>query len=275
MYNNIMVDVTNQIMTITLNRPKQLNSLNIQMLDEMINALDRADADDNVRAIIMTGEGRAFCAGADLDKGSNTFKDGSSEIQRDSGGKLSLRIYDLKKPIIAAINGPAVGVGITMTLPMDIRIASTNAKIGFVFTRRGILPEACSGWFLPRLVGINQALEWVYSGRVFSAEEALQGRLVSRILPPDDLLEYAREVANEIVENTSPISITLSRQLMWRMLGADHPMESHKIESKFIGKLPDSYEGVKSFFEKRKPNFTTKVSSDMPDAYPWWEERPF
>jgi enoyl-CoA hydratase/carnithine racemase len=281
MYETIKVDVSNHIMTITLNRPNRMNAFNSQMRDDLFHAFNRADTDDDVRVVIMTGEGKGYCAGADLHKdgGIGTFaKDTPLEEHRDGGGLLSLRIYELNKPIIAAINGPAVGVGITMTLPMDIRIASTNAKMGFVFTRRGIVPEACSGWFLPRIVGINQAMEWAFSGRIFSTEEALESGLVSRVVPPEDLLKTAREIAAEIVENTSATSVALTRQLMWRMLGADHPMESHKIESKLIpwaGHQPDAQEGVESFLEKRKANFTMKVSSDMPDFYPWWQERQF
>ncbi|OUM90782.1 MAG: enoyl-CoA hydratase [Bacillus thermozeamaize] len=279
MYETIRCQVSDQIMTITLNRPDRLNAFNHTMMNELINALDQADANDEVRAVIVTGEGRAFCAGADLEKGGSTFaRETPIDEHRDGGGMLSLRIFELKKPILAAINGPAVGVGVTMTLPMDIRIASSNARFGFVFARRGIVPEACSGWFLPRIVGISQALEWIYTGRLFSAEEALAARLVSRVVQPEELLPTARALASEMAENTSAISIALSRQLMWRMLGADHPMESHRIESKLIhwtGRQADAREGVTSFLEKRKPNFTMKVSSDMPEFYPWWEEKPF
>jgi len=236
-----------------------------------------------VRAVIVTGAGRGFCAGADLSSGGDTFDSQQRRAvtideHRDGGGLVTLRIYESKKPVIAAINGPAVGIGATMTLPMDIRIASETAKMGFVFARRGITPEACSGWFLPRVVGISQALEWVMTGRVFTAKEALDGGLVSRVLPPDDLLPAARELAREIAENTSAISVVLARQMMWRMLGADHPMEAHKIDSKciyYMGKSPDSYEGVNSFLEKRPARFTMKPSKDMPVFFPWWEERPF
>lgn len=279
MYETLKVDVTDQIMTITLNRPDRLNAFNHQMQNELIEVFDRADEDDNVRAIIMTGEGKGFCAGADLGKGGETFaRETSIDEHRDGGGMVSLRIYELKKPIIAAINGPAVGVGITMTLPMDIRIASSNAKMGFVFARRGIVPEACSGWFLPRVVGISQALKWVYSGKVFTAEEALNGGLISEMVAPEDLMPTARAIAAEIAENTSATSVALSRQLMWTMLGADHPMESHKVESKLIhwaGRMPDSKEGVESFLEKRKPDFQMKVSEDLPDFFPWGKERKF
>ena len=282
-YEHIKYEVSDRILTITLNRPKKLNAFTGIMQRELIEAFDRADEDDEVRAVIVTGAGRGFCAGADLSSGGDTFDSQQRRAvtideHRDGGGLVTLRIYESKKPVIAAINGPAVGIGATMTLPMDIRIASETAKMGFVFARRGITPEACSGWFLPRVVGISQALEWVMTGRVFTAKEALDGGLVSRVLPPDDLLPAARELAREIAENTSAISVVLARQMMWRMLGADHPMEAHKIDSKciyYMGKSPDSYEGVNSFLEKRPAKFTMKPSTDMPDFFPWWEERPF
>ncbi|WP_200123573.1 crotonase/enoyl-CoA hydratase family protein [Salicibibacter cibarius] len=279
MYETIKVDVSNKIMTITLNRPDQLNAYNRQMQNDFIHALDRADSDDEVRVVIVTGEGRAFCAGADLEKGGETFGfEGSIEEHRDGGGILALRIYELKKPIIAAINGPAVGIGATMTLPMDVRIASDKAKMGFVFARRGITQEACSGWFLPRIVGISQAMEWVSTGRIFKAEEALEKNLVSNVVPLGELMDTAVSLGREIADNTSAISVALSRQLMWKMMGADHPMEAHKIESKYlywVGKREDAREGVNSFLEKREPNFDMKPSTDMPEFYPWWEERTF
>ena len=282
-YEHIKYEISDRILTITLNRPKKLNAFTGIMQRELIEAFDRADEDDEVRAVIVTGAGRGFCAGADLSSGGDTFDSQQRRAvtideHRDGGGLVTLRIYESKKPVIAAINGPAVGIGATMTLPMDIRIASETAKMGFVFARRGITPEACSGWFLPRVVGISQALEWVMTGRVFTAKEAFDGGLVSRVLPPDDLLPAARELAREIAENTSAISVVLARQMMWRMLGADHPMEAHKIDSKciyYMGKSPDSYEGVNSFLEKRPAKFTMKPSKDMPDFFPWWEERPF
>lgn len=285
MYEQIKYEISERILMITLNRPEQLNAFTKQMCEELCDAFDRADADDSVRVIIVTGAGRAFCAGADLSRGKGTFdyrerEDYGSSVEehRDIGGLLTLRIFELKKPIIAAINGPAIGVGITMTLPMDLRIASSNAKMGFVFTRRGIVPEACSGWFLPRIVGISQAAEWIFSGRVFSAEEALAGRLVSRVVPPDELLPTARTLAAEIAQNTSAVSVALSRQLLWRMLGAEHPVDSHKLESKMLfwmGQQVDAHEGVAAFLEKRPANFTMKPSTDMPDFYPWWPKRSF
>lgn len=282
MPSDISVDVEDKILTITLNRPDRLNAFTNVMRDEMIAAFDQADADDDVRCVIVTGEGRGFCAGADLGDGGDTFntdREGQDgPVWRDGGGQVSLRIFESKKPVIGAINGPAVGVGVTMTLPMDIRIASFAARFGFVFSRRGIVPEACSSWFLPRIVGIQQALAWTFSGRVFSAEDALKGGLVQEVTAPDDLLPRARAIATEIAENTAPVSVALTRQMMWRMLGADHPMEAHKIDSRGIAQLgvsPDVKEGVESFLEKRAPEFSMKPSQDMPDFYPWWEDRPF
>ncbi|MDG1210259.1 MAG: crotonase/enoyl-CoA hydratase family protein [Paracoccaceae bacterium] len=282
MTSDISVSVEDEILTITLNRPDRLNAFTNVMRDEMITAFDQADADDDVRCIIVTGEGRGFCAGADLGEGGDTFnteREGQDgPVWRDGGGQVSLRIFESKKPVIGAINGPAVGVGVTMTLPMDIRIASSAAKFGFVFSRRGIVPEACSSWFLPRIVGIQQALAWTFSGRVFPAEEALKGGLVQEVTAPENLLPRARAIAAEIVENTAPVSVALTRQMMWRMLGADHPMEAHKIDSRGIAQLgisPDVKEGVESFLEKRPPEFSMKPSEDMPDFYPWWDDRPF
>lgn len=274
-YETLKTAVKDKIMTITLSR-ENLNAFNHQMLIELIQVFDEADANDDVRAIIITGDGKAFCAGADLGSGTSTFenKEASIEEYRDGGGMLSLRIYELKKPIIAAINGPAVGVGATMTLPMDIRIASSNARMGFVFSRRGITMEACSGWFLPRAVGISKAAELVYTGKIIPAEEALKIGLVTQVVSPEELLPAAEAIAKEIAENTSAISVTLSRQLMWKMLGASHPYESHKVESKMIhwtGQQDDVKEGITAFFEKRKPNFPMKVSTDLPSFYPWWK----
>ncbi|MDG1970907.1 MAG: crotonase/enoyl-CoA hydratase family protein, partial [Paracoccaceae bacterium] len=254
MTSDISVSVEDKILTITLNRPDRLNAFTNVMRDEMIAAFDQADADDDVRCIIVTGEGRGFCAGADLGEGGDTFnteREGQDgPVWRDGGGQVSLRIFESKKPVIGAINGPAVGVGVTMTLPMDIRIASSAAKFGFVFSRRGIVPEACSSWFLPRIVGIQQALAWTFLGRVFPAEEALKGGLVQEVTAPENLLPRARAIAAEIIENTAPVSVALTRQMMWRMLGADHPMEAHKIDSRGIAQLgisPDVKEGVESF----------------------------
>ncbi len=283
-YEQILYDVKNNILTITLNRPERLNAFNSTMRGELIDAFDRANADDTIRAIIVTGKGRAFCAGADLKNGADTFDYDKREdrlereTRRDGGGRLTLKIFESVKPVIAAINGPAVGVGLTMTLAMDIRIAACNASFGLVFSRRGIIPESCSTWFLPRIVGISKALEWVLSGRVFSGEEALRSGLVRSLHAPADLLPSAETIAREIAESTSAISVALSRQMLWRMLGADHPMEAHKLESRGIyltGKSGDAREGVESFLEKRSPQFKSKPSTDMPDYFPWWEERRF
>ncbi len=280
-YETLLTDLEAGIFTITLNRPDRLNALTGTMLTELLDVLDEVDRNDEIRVVIVTGAGRGFCAGADLGEGSGTFDHSGQEAaseHRDGGGLASLRIFESRKPIIAAINGAAVGVGATMTLPMDIRIASEKAKFGFVFARRGIVPEACSGWFLPRVVGISRAMEWVATGRVFPAEEALAGGLVSRVVPPDELIPTARALAAEIAENTSAVSVALARQMMWRMLGADHPMEAHKLDSRAIfamGQSPDGHEGVQSFLEKRPAVFPMKVSSDMPDFFPWWQERKF
>ncbi|MEP3248198.1 MAG: crotonase/enoyl-CoA hydratase family protein [Sneathiella sp.] len=283
-YETITYEIEGPLLILTLNRPDRLNAFTHVMRDELINAFDRADDDDEVRAIIMTGAGRAFCAGADLAAGRDTFNydargvKSDTDIHRDGGGRVTLRMFQCKKPIIGALNGPAVGIGVTMTLPMDIRIASTESKFGFVFSRRGIVPEACSSWFLPRIVGISQALDWVYSGRVFPAEEAKEGGLVRSLHAPGELMDAAREIAMGYVEQTSAVSVALSRQMMWRMLGADHPMEAHKVDSRGIyhmGQSADVAEGVNSFLEKRPAKFSMKPSSDMPVYYPWWEEPDF
>ena len=283
-YEAIIYEVENNILTITLNRPEKLNAFNAQMSSEIINALDRADADDNVKAIIFTGQGRAFCAGADLSGGSNTFdyddngKNEGETIPRDGGGVLTLRLFNSLKPIISACNGPAVGVGATMQCAMDIRLASEKARYGFVFAKRGIVPEACSSWFLPRCVGINTALEWAYSGRIFDAQEAFDRRFVRSIHKEEDLLPAARDLAHEFAEQTSSISVTMIRHMMWQMLGADHPMEALKLDSRgvyFTGSSADAHEGVQSFLEKRPAEFPGKVSTDMPEFFPWWKEREF
>jgi enoyl-CoA hydratase/carnithine racemase len=279
-YTQILYDVKDQILTITLHRPDKLNAFTGVMMQEMIDAFDRANKDDNIRAIVVTGAGRAFCAGADLSAGGSTFdrpSDGkppelSDERIRDGGGLLTLKIFESLKPVIGAINGPAVGIGATMQCAMDIRIASEAARFGFVFSRRGIVPEAASSWFLPKIVGIAQALEWTFTGRVFDAAEALRGGFVKEVVAPDQLLARAYELAAEIRDNTSPVSVALIRQMLWNLSTADHPMEAHKIDSRGIfvrGKSPDVREGVTSFLEKRKANFPQKVSTDMPSYYPW------
>ncbi|HEY7627736.1 MAG TPA: crotonase/enoyl-CoA hydratase family protein [Ilumatobacteraceae bacterium] len=283
-YEQILYEVAEHVATITMNRPEQLNAFTTKMMREMIDAFDRVDADDDVRAVIVTGAGRGFCAGADLSAGGSTFAKGGSDeqtearIPRDGGGMLALRIFDCNKPVIAAINGAAVGVGVTMTLPMDIRLASTAAKFGFVFARRGIVPEACSSWFLPRIVGISQAAEWCFSGRVFPADEALAGRLVRSIHEPGDLVGAARAIATDIVENTAPVSVALTRRMLWDMLGADHPMEAHRVDSRAIlarGRSADAREGGESFLEKRPAAFVDKVSDGLPDVFPSRSNRKF
>jgi len=280
-YQQIVYEAADGILTITLDRADRLNAFTATMGDELRDAFDRADADDDVRAVVVTGRGRGFCAGADLESGGATFDYGTEPdggVHRDGGGLVTLRIFESLKPVIAAINGPAVGVGITMTLPMDIRLASTEARMGFVFARRGLVPEACSSWFLPRLVGISRAAEWVYSGRVFPAAEALEAGLVRSVHPPGELLAAARALALEMAEHSSAVSVAVSRQLLWRMLGADHPMEAHKIDSRAIqalGRSGDAREGVQSFLEKRPPAFAGRVSTDLPYFFPWWDDRVF
>ena len=283
-FQDITYDVSEGIATITLNRPDKMNAFTGRMMHEIISALDLSDADDNVKAVIFTGAGRAFCAGADLSSGGATFSKGGSDIQtkvgvpRDGGGMVSLRIFNSLKPVIGAINGAAVGVGVTMTLPMDIRIAADGAKFGFVFAKRGILPEACSSYFLPRLVGIQQATEWVFTGRVFNAEEALHGRLVRSVHSGDELLAVARGIAREIADNTAPVSVALSRQMLWRMMGASHPIDAHALESRGIaarGRSADSKEGVTSFLEKRAAVYPDRVSDGLPDIFPNWEDPEF
>jgi enoyl-CoA hydratase/carnithine racemase len=283
-FQDILYDVSEGIATITLNRPDKMNAFTGRMMHEIIAALDITDADDNVKVVIFTGAGRAFCAGADLSSGGDTFAKGGSDVQtkqgvpRDGGGLVSLRIFNSLKPVIGVINGAAVGVGVTMTLPMDFRLASDTAKFGFVFAKRGIVPEACSSYFLPRLVGISQATEWVYTGRVFPAAEALAGGLVRSVHAPEDLMGVARGIAREIADNTAPVSVAMSRRMLWQMLGASHPMEAHRADSRGIqerGRSADSKEGVVSFLEKRDAVYPDKVSSGLPNIFPNWEEPEF
>lgn len=289
-YETILYDVEDGIATVTLNRPEVFNALNFTMQDELIAALDAIDRNDEVRAAIFTGAGRGFCGGADLSKGAAVFdkntradspmrEDGSfdygKESARDGGGKLALRMFQSLKPLIGAVNGPAVGIGASMLLPMDIRIASETAKLGFVYARRGIVFECCSSYFLPRIVGISRALEWSMSGRVMPAQELKDGGLFRDVVAPDQLIPTARAIARDIADHTAPVSIALMRQMAWRGLSMQHPMDAHKIESRGIttrGASPDAKEGVQSFVEKRLPHFTAKVSTDMPDYYPWWDE---
>lgn len=294
-YHDILLEKADGIATLTLNRPEKFNAMSPRMMAEIIAAFDETDADDEVRAVIITGAGKGFCGGADLSQGADIFDkdkkvegrdskghrraDGSfdyaHEDARDGGGKLALRMFASLKPLIGAINGAGVGVGASMTLPMDIRIASDKGRLGFVYARRGIVFECCSSWFLPRIIGIAKALELSFSGRVLSAEELKDAGLVSEVVAPDQLLPRAYEIAREIADNTAPVSIALMRQMAWRSLGMNHPMEAHKIESRGIctrGASPDASEGVKSFIEKRLPDFPAKVSVDMPDYFPWWGE---
>jgi enoyl-CoA hydratase/carnithine racemase len=288
-YETILYAVADNILTITLNRPEKLNAFTATMATELLDAFDHADADDAVRAIVVTGAGRGFCAGADLSAGAETFDhrgqgsqvsgaDLSDPRIRDSGGKVTLRIFRCLKPVIAAVNGPAVGIGVTMQLAMDVRLASDTARFGFVFARRGIVPEAASSWFLPKIVGLPQALEWCLTGRVFPANEALSAGLVRHVYAPDDLLPAAYALALEIAENCAPVSVALTRQMLWRMSAARDPMEAHRIDSRGIftrGASPDAAEGVVSFLEKRQAAFPCKVSTDMPEYFPWWEEEEF
>jgi enoyl-CoA hydratase/carnithine racemase len=275
-------ELAERILTITLDRPERLNAWTQRMASELIEAFDRADADDEVGAIIITGAGRGFCAGADLAGGGETFdhrrRGVEAEQPEDNGGQFTLRVFSSLKPVIAAINGPAVGVGATMTLPMDVRLAAEDARMGFVFARRGIVPEACSSWFLPRVVGISQAMEWVATGRVFSAQEALHAGLVRSVHPADQLLGAARELAGEIVENAAPVSVALARRMLWRMLGAEHPMIAHRADSRAMlhrGQSADAVEGVTSFLEKRPAHFSDRVSEGLPDIQPDWSEPEF
>jgi enoyl-CoA hydratase/carnithine racemase len=282
-YETILYNVDNGVATITFNRPDKLNAFNGTLLNETLHALDQVDADDNVRALIITGAGRGFCAGADLSGGSSTFSKGvdntkADSFDRDGGGLLTLRLFDVKKFTIAAINGPAVGVGIAMTLPMDVRMMSTAAKVGFVHVRRAIMPEAASTWFLPRVVGISKALEWGCTGRLILPDEALSGGLIRSIHEPQDLLPAATALAREVADNAAPVSVAVTRQAMWRLLGSSHPMDGHRVDSRgvrFLARLDDAAEGVNSFFEKRPPHFTGSVSDQMPNTMPWWDEPAF
>jgi len=276
------------VLTVTLDRPSRLNAFTAQMLGELLAAFDRADDDPEVRAVVVTGAGRAFCAGADLAGGGETFDyerqgidasaTGTRTELRDGGGILTLRIFRCTKPVIAAINGVAVGVGATMTLPMDIRIAADDARFGFVFAARGIVPEAASSWFLPRVVGISQALEWCYTARVFPASEALDGGLVRTLHPADEVLGVAHALAREIAASSAPVSVALTRMMMWRMLGASHPMQAHRVDSRAVnhtGRSPDAREGITAFFERRAATWTQEVPGDLPPFVPWWEDPTF
>jgi enoyl-CoA hydratase/carnithine racemase len=285
-FEQINYQVDERILTITLNRPDRMNACTVQMYEELIAAFDRADADDEVKAIIVTGAGKAFCAGADLERGAATWGANSkltdmSKQERyigNGGGRIVRRMFDCHKPIIGALNGAAVGVGITMTLPMDIRLAVKGAKIGFVFASRGIVPEACSSWFLPRIVGISKALEWCYSAKIFRSEEGLAAGLFRSLHEADELLPAARALAKEFVDNSSAVSMTLTRHMMWRMLGASHPLDAHEIDTagmNALGQSSDAKEGITAFLEKRPANFKDKVTQHLPKFFPWWKERTF
>ena len=288
-FETLLYSVDDGIATVTLNRPDRLNAFNTQMRDELIAVFDETDADDAVRAVIVTGAGRAFCAGADLSSGGKTFDYASrgesardkykvGEVYRDGGGITTLRMFKSLKPVIGAINGAAVGIGMTMQLPMDMRLASTDARFGFVFARRGITPEAASSWFLGKLVGMQTALEWCMTGRIFNAQEALDRGLVRSLHAPADLLPAARALAREIADNTAPVSIALTRQMLWHMAGQPHPMMAHRVDSRAIqarGQSADAREGVSSFLDKRRPSYPNKVSTDMPAFFPWWDEPAF
>jgi enoyl-CoA hydratase/carnithine racemase len=286
----VATETADGVLTITLDRPDRLNAFTVQMQKDLVAAFDHADEDRGVRCVVVTGSGRAFCAGADLGAGGDSFDRGTGaaghggavgatpERPRDEGGLVSLRIFRSTKPVIGAINGAAVGVGATMTLPMDIRLAAESARFGFVFARRGLVPEAASSWFLPRVVGISRALEWCYTGRVFGAEEALAGGLVRSVHPDGELLDAAYDLAREIASTTSPVSVTLTRQMLWRMLGEDHPMAAHRVDSAAIdalGRGADVREGVLSFLEKRPPLFPSRVPDDLPALTPWWDDPEF
>lgn len=292
MYETLLYEIDRHVLTITLNRPGSMNAFTVEMANELIDAFERAGGDDDVRAIIVTGAGKAFCAGMDLSVDGNVFgldetlcptledvatrgddpaiRDGV----RDTGGRVALAIYDCPKPVIAAINGAAVGIGATMTLPMDIRLASEKARIGFVFNKIGITPEAASTWFLPRIVGMSKALEWCYSAEILTAEKASAGGLVSDVLAPDALLLAAQKMARHITENTSPVAIALTRQMMYRNAAAPHPRHAHNVDSLAIyyASQQDGKEGVAAFLEKRPAEFTATVNNDMPPFYPWWED---
>jgi enoyl-CoA hydratase/carnithine racemase len=281
-FEQIRAEVDDRVLTITLHRPDRLNAWTPTMGRELIEAFDRADDDDEVRAVVITGAGRGYCAGADLAGGGDTFdwreREGAGAVPRDGGGQFTLRVFECTKPVIAAINGPAVGVGATMTLPMDIRLAADDARIGFVFARRGIVPEACSSWFLPRVVGISRAMEWVATGRVFSAQEALEAGLVRSLHPPGELLDTAYGLAREIADNTAPVSVALARRMLWTMLGASHPMLAHRADSRGMfsrGQSADAREGVTAFLEKRPAAFPDRVSDGLPEVFPGWEAPQF
>ena len=282
-YEHIKTEIRSSNLIIYLSRPEKMNAFTELMMRELIDAMNFAEEENDIRAIIFTGEGKKYCAGADLSTGEDSFnwtekKKKSSDVIRDAGGVLTLRLFKSTKPIVGAINGDAVGIGATMLLPMDVRIASDNARFGFVFAKRGIVPEACSSWFLPRIVGVSQSLEWMMSGEVFSAEEALKGKLIREVTSQENLVPRALEIAQKFSDKTSAVSVSLTRQMVWKMLGEKHPMSAHKIDSRgvyYLGRSNDVAEGISSFLEKRDPVFSDTVSKNMPEYYPWWKEEEF
>ncbi len=280
-YEYLRYTVSEQILTIELDRPDQLNTVHPAMREELIAAFAAGDADPDVRVIVVTGRGRAFCAGADISRGAATFDAktaGWDDVAnfRDGGGRIALQIFDCTKPVIGAVNGVAAGLGATMLLPMDIIVAADTVRIGFVFARRGLVPEACSTWFLPKRVGVGRAAEWLFTGRMVPVAEAHEAGLVSRVVPPDELLTTAYALAREIVDNTAPVAVGMIRQMIWRFAGSDHPMDAHRIDSKMnhaLGRSPDVAEGIQSFLEKRPPHFPGRLPADAPPVYPWWTSR--
>jgi enoyl-CoA hydratase/carnithine racemase len=284
MSEHVRYEVSEAVATVTLDRPEARNTVTYRMIEDLLDVFDTVDADDDVRAVVVTGNGRFFSAGTDISGDAEGFAPGSPDFEplrgtgRDIGGELSIRIFDCTKPVIAAINGTAVGIGVTMTLPMDVRIAADDARFGVPFVRRGIVPESCATWFLPRVVGVARAIDWAVTGRIFPAEEALAAGLVRELVPAAEVLGRAQEVAIEIATQTAPISVALTRQLMWKLLGAAHPMEANRLESLALAAVqrgPDTAEGIASFLEKRAPHFTQRPSQDLPAFYPWWEQPSF
>lgn len=283
-YEAITYAVADAIATVTLNRPDSMNAITPTMLDELVQVFGEADADPEVRAIVVTGTGRAYCAGADVSGGSKSFDADSAgwaddiDEFRDGGGLLTLKIFESTKPVIGAINGVAAGLGATMLLPMDILLASETARIGFVFAKRGIVPEACATWFLPKKVGIGTATEWCFTGRLIPAQDAQKAGLVRSVHAPEDLLPAAYALAREITENSAPVAVGMIRQMLWRFAGAEHPMDAHRIDSKVnyeLGKSADVTEGITAFLEKRSPHFSGRLPQDAPSVYPWWVEPAF
>lgn len=282
-YKTIILEESNSVGILKLNRPKKLNAFNMQMLEDMLDAIDLVNKNDNLKSLIITGNGKAFCAGADLSLGENTFDNGfdtklshEADFRRDAGGILALKIYNSLKPVIAASNGAAVGVGATMQLPADIRIATSNSRYGFVFAKRGIVPDGCASWFLPKIIGIPMALELCYSGKIINSTEAQRIGLVNYLVDDDDLIIKAIEISNMLCDSTAPISVAMTRHMLWSLSAEDNPENAHIIESKLInsrGASDDAKEGVMSFLEKRSANFKNKISSDLPNDFPWRESQ--